>query len=172
MKSVFHIRRLWLAGSLLLIMVVAVQGDENISTFQRYPGLTSVYNIRDFGNYEARDGRIVRPGVLYRSGRLSNLNTQDLAYIEALDPGRIFDLRTTREVQANPSSLSQQLLATRIHLPVGDRKNLDTHSRNLLTALYSQADLEQVDSSLVAGQMLVAYWVSPRRSATPSTIIV
>jgi protein-tyrosine phosphatase len=54
-------------------------------------------NFRDIGGYPAADGRMVRRGMVYRSGSLSRLSDADLAYLAPLGVRMIVDLRADGE---------------------------------------------------------------------------
>lgn len=63
----------------------------------------TIFNFRDFGNYETVDKRNVRSGLLFRSGQLSRANTSDLNSIEALNIGLVVDLRHKPERAKQPN---------------------------------------------------------------------
>jgi protein-tyrosine phosphatase len=67
--------------------------------------LASLPNLRDVGGYRTSDGRRVRSGVLYRSTELGRLAGDDVAAVAALGVRIVFDLRTTREREAEPDRL-------------------------------------------------------------------
>lgn len=54
-------------------------------------------NFRDLGGYRTADGRVVKTGVLYRSGSLGSLTPRGQADLARLHVARIVDLRTTDE---------------------------------------------------------------------------
>jgi protein-tyrosine phosphatase len=54
-------------------------------------------NFRDLGGYATADGRRVKPGLIFRSGELSNLTPQDYRTLSTLDLRTIYDLRTDGE---------------------------------------------------------------------------
>ena len=59
-------------------------------------------DFRDFGGCGVPGGRVKR-GVLYRSNGLSHLTSADIAMLDALDIGSIYDLKAEREWQAAPT---------------------------------------------------------------------
>jgi protein-tyrosine phosphatase len=75
-------------------------------------------NFRDLGGYETSDGRRVRHGQLFRSGRLSALTDRDLATLEALGLATVVDLRSPEEVAAHPNRLPPG--AVGVEVPVTD----------------------------------------------------
>ena len=58
-----------------------------------------VFNFRDAGGYQTRDGRTVRTGLLYRADNLGSLRDEDRARFEALGIRTIIDLRQPREIE-------------------------------------------------------------------------
>jgi protein-tyrosine phosphatase len=68
-------------------------------------GVTSVPNLRDVGGSPTRDGRIVRTGLLYRSGALQRLDGADAEAFGRLGIHRVYDLRGVREREMAPDRL-------------------------------------------------------------------
>ena len=65
--------------------------------------LTGGCNFRDLGGYLAKDARMVRKGRLFRSGVLAHLAPEDQPLVQGLGIGTIIDLRTDREIVAEPT---------------------------------------------------------------------
>ncbi len=62
--------------------------------------LQGAYNVRDLGGLRTKDGRITRPGVIYRGDSLDNLTPGDENILfEKLGIGTIVDLRTQAETE-------------------------------------------------------------------------
>lgn len=59
-------------------------------------------NFRDLGGYRTRDGRIVRWGLLYRSGAMNGLTEADFVYLDRLGIRTVCDFRSTDERKAAP----------------------------------------------------------------------
>jgi protein-tyrosine phosphatase len=68
-------------------------------------GIRSVPNLRDVGGSPTRDGRVVRTGLLYRSGALQHLSGPDLGAFRQLGIRRVYDLRGPLERDYAPDSL-------------------------------------------------------------------
>ena len=64
----------------------------------RHIPLEGAYNFRDLGGLRSRDGRAVRPGLVFRSDRLTGLTDEDCARLADLGITRIFDLRSDLEL--------------------------------------------------------------------------
>jgi protein-tyrosine phosphatase len=62
--------------------------------------LQGAYNVRDLGGLRTKDGRVTRPGVVYRGDSLDNVTPGDEKILfEKLGIGTIIDLRTQAETQ-------------------------------------------------------------------------
>lgn len=66
----------------------------------RHMDLDGQSNFRDLGGYEAADGRSIKWGEVYRSGRLSKLSDEDVARLEALGIRTVVNLLTADDVEA------------------------------------------------------------------------
>jgi protein-tyrosine phosphatase len=60
-------------------------------------------NFRDLGGYTTADGRRVKPGLIFRSGELSNLTPDDYRVLATLRLRTVYDLRTDGERAAAPT---------------------------------------------------------------------
>ncbi|MGI4746595.1 MAG: tyrosine-protein phosphatase [Janthinobacterium lividum] len=63
----------------------------------RKPMLESAPNFRDMGGYPSRDGRVVRHGLLFRSGILAELSDDDLYRLKEIGVRTVCDLRSIGE---------------------------------------------------------------------------
>jgi protein-tyrosine phosphatase len=68
---------------------------------------TGAPNFRDLGGYQTIDGRFVKKGLLYRSGRLSDLSDTDVEGFRALNIKTVCDLRISTERQMFPNRLPE-----------------------------------------------------------------
>jgi protein-tyrosine phosphatase len=66
--------------------------------------LEGASNFRDLGGYPTVDGRIVRRGLVYRSGALHALTGSDVDRLRSVDLRVAFDLRSEAERVAEPTS--------------------------------------------------------------------
>jgi protein-tyrosine phosphatase len=55
------------------------------------------YNFRHIGGYRGLEGRLTRPGLIYRSGALHQLTAEDLDTLAALNIRAVLDLREDEE---------------------------------------------------------------------------
>ncbi|ANI77805.1 tyrosine-protein phosphatase [Sphingobium sp. EP60837] len=65
--------------------------------------LESAFNLRDFGGYATADVRVVRRGMLYRSGTMALLSDADAAHLRSLGIRAICDFRRGNERTAEPT---------------------------------------------------------------------
>ena len=61
------------------------------------------FNLRDMGGYATTDGRVVKRGMLYRSGVMSMLTEADERHLVALGIATVCDLRRAGERQRDPT---------------------------------------------------------------------
>jgi protein-tyrosine phosphatase len=116
---------------------------------QRVLGLSEATNFRDFGGYPVTGGR-VRWGQLYRSNKLSSLNSQDRQRLDSLGIHTIFDLRTAREREADPTGWSH------------DRLLVETYPPGLKRSLVEMAQGHRGDEAGALALMAEFYGSMPR----------
>jgi protein-tyrosine phosphatase len=68
-------------------------------------------NFRDVGGYNTQDGKLIRQGLLFRSGDLSRLTPKDLAYLNTLGLVEIVDFRTAEESKQAPDRIPASVKA-------------------------------------------------------------
>ncbi|MGY2113974.1 tyrosine-protein phosphatase [Nocardia gipuzkoensis] len=69
--------------------------------------LQGVQNARDIGGYRTGDGRIVRTGLVYRTGQLNNATAGDLAALTDRRVRSVHDLRTVYERALGPDRMPE-----------------------------------------------------------------
>lgn len=97
-----------------------LEGDngELAITAERQLPIEGSPNFRDLGGYETFDGRRLKWGQLYRSGKLSELTDTDVHRLNRLGLTLVCDFRHALEQELQPSRLHPQSDATRASLPV------------------------------------------------------
>jgi len=80
-------------------------------------------NFKDAGGYPADNQRVVRQGMVYRSGRLSALTDSDLSRFQSLGIRTVIDLRSADEIEEHPDRLPEEGRCKTVHIPLND-KNL------------------------------------------------
>lgn len=68
-------------------------------------GIESVPNLRDVGGYANKEGKIVSPGIAFRSNQLNPVSAEDMKKIAALSLKNDFDLRTIEEADKYPDEI-------------------------------------------------------------------
>lgn len=76
-----------------LVCSIAAHADE------RLVGLEGQPNFRDIGGYETRDGRKVKPGLVYRSGELPRLTGADVETLRRLGIKTVVNFLTPGEIE-------------------------------------------------------------------------
>ncbi|MEV0343612.1 tyrosine-protein phosphatase [Nocardia sp. NPDC050713] len=97
--------RVWLAAATGLAIafgpVVGVAVADPVvaadTVLDRSLGLQGVQNARDVGGYRTVDGRLVRTGLVYRTGQLNNATPADMAALGERRVRVVADLRTGHE---------------------------------------------------------------------------
>lgn len=87
--------------------------------------LANAPNFRDFGAHPTRDGRRVRPGMLFRSGQLHRLTAQECAAIEELGIELVIDLRQDSERARAPSPRWNGLRVVACDVLAGSESDVD-----------------------------------------------
>ena len=61
-----------------------------------------IENARDLGGMLRTDGARIKPGVLFRTGRLTRATDADAAHLQSLGVRHIIDFRDTSEIERSP----------------------------------------------------------------------
>lgn len=72
---------------------------------QRIVPLQGTVNFRDLGGYVTTENRMVKRGLIYRSGDLDNLTDADLALLAGMGLKTIVDFRSREEIETAPDRL-------------------------------------------------------------------
>jgi protein-tyrosine phosphatase len=81
--------------------LISPKGDTMIVSERLIP-MEGQPNLRDIGGLPTEDGRFVKWGAIYRSGKLSDLSKNDLVYMAHLGIKSIVDLRNDIEIDKDP----------------------------------------------------------------------
>lgn len=79
------------------------------------PQLEACFNFRDLGGHATADGRVVRHGLVFRSGSLHRMTESDRAEFRRLGVTTVVDLRRPDEVARDPPPIG---IAAVKHLPL------------------------------------------------------
>ena len=111
----------------------------------RHVALDGQSNFRDLGGYHTIDGRTVRYGQLYRSGRLSALSDADISKLDALQVRTVVNLLTDDDrVVYGEDRLPQGSVA--VHLPIGSP--VATKLANRANAALRSGDFAAIPTTL------------------------
>lgn len=101
-------------------------------------------NFRDLGGYKTKDGRHVKWGQVFRSGKCSLLTESDLAYLASIPLRTVIDFRSQEERAADPD---------RVPATVTSQLHIQINTGNTGTADYlriiSSGNVEAVKKMLV-----------------------
>jgi len=140
-------------------------------------------NFRDLGGYQTSDGRIVRRGMLFRSGSMAGLTPADQDYLRALKIQVIADFRSTDERSREPTRWPEGGVAPRrlerdYELEFGEviavMRNAPTRdaARNAFAGFYRKlpkqfaAQYRQMFDELLAGNAPLAFNCSAGKDRT------
>ena len=99
------------------------ENAEGVLAGERRLPFAGTKNFRDLGGYRAADGRRIKWGRLYRSGRLDELTEDDRCYFSNLDIGVICDFRREDEQLKSPSRLPEGNNINMVCLPIAAGSN-------------------------------------------------
>lgn len=135
---------------------LASQHGELAIMAERQLPLEGTPNFRDLGGYETFDGRRLKWGQLYRSGRLSRLTDTDLHRLERLGLTLVCDFRHALEQELEPSRLKDSGAARLASLPVTPG-SLDSFLEGLHKGVIHVDDttglMQAINREFVSGQM-------------------
>lgn len=77
-----------------------------------------VLNFRDIGGIRTEDGRQIRWGKIYRSGKLEKLKSKEFEAMKKLGIKTVVDLRTVGEVRHEPDEIPANQGVNWFHVPI------------------------------------------------------
>jgi len=107
------------AGNRVFFGVKNSTGKRLVLSERRIP-MKKQPNFRDIGGIPTKDGHRVKWGTFYRSGKLSKLKKDDLAYFSDLGIEKIYDFRNDIEVADDPDRYPAEEGVEYVRLPIGD----------------------------------------------------
>lgn len=96
------------------------KGDQLVASERLIP-MEKALNFRDLGGIPTQDGRVVKWGTFYRSGKLSALSKRDLNYFSTLDIKTVIDFRDDQEIKEDPNRYPDNYVGEQIRVPIGDQ---------------------------------------------------
>ncbi|MFE2998637.1 tyrosine-protein phosphatase [Nocardia sp. NPDC059246] len=135
-------------------VVGATATSESATAVASTPKLMSVDNFRDLAGpargYRTGSGRSARLGVVYRSNALSP-NASDLATLSTLGIRAVYDLRTTKEVEAKPDKVPLGAKYVRVDI-LGDASSAASVDLTTITSDSARAMLSDANRDFVANE--------------------
>ena len=86
-------------------------------TSDRFIDIKGSINLRDFGGYPTKDGKVVKSGLLFRCGALNNIPESAYSAFAELNIGVICDLRSHSVAEEMPTPAASPF-DTRVHIPI------------------------------------------------------
>lgn len=74
-------------------------------------------NFRDLGGYKTKEGRFVKWGKVFRSGKCNKLTESDLSYLASVPLKTVIDFRSNEERESEPD-LVPNTVNIQIHYPI------------------------------------------------------
>ena len=87
------------------------------TVISRYIDIPGMNNTRDLGGMRTKDGRVIRPNMLYRSSKLYDLRDPDW-FMQNV--GLVVDMRSTKEIDEKPDPKIPGV--EYLHLPIFEEK--------------------------------------------------
>lgn len=103
-------------------------------------------NFRDLGGIVNKQGRQLRWGAIFRSGRLTELTNIDLEYFKTLNIKTVIDFRTHEEIERHPDLYPSNMQVNAIHAMIGNPADM---SRELRNRNVSEITPQQADSYML-----------------------
>jgi len=103
-------------------------------------------NLRDVGGHTTADGRLVREGLVFRSGQISGLSADARQALATLGLGTVFDLRTPGERQINPDELPPGVATVVVDVLADDERLAPAKLNDFMR------DLRQVEEAMGDGK--------------------
>ena len=92
-----NFRILLFSCTLLLLVISCTTITENSTEFSRSIPLTGQPNFRDLGHYQTTSGNTLKTGLIYRSGTLAKLTSEDVKKLKSLNIKTVVNFLDERE---------------------------------------------------------------------------
>jgi len=129
---------------------------KSVMNEERILEVDGAHNVRDLGGYRARDGRMTRWGVFYRSAGLHRLSDAGQAALLGRGIHTVVDLRHAHELERNPNVLADVPIVDYHHISLLNPAVAGASTVRTLGELYVQLldgsgrELQQVFAVLAA----------------------
>lgn len=131
------------------------KGDGAILAERRL-SLKGTPNFRDLGGYLTTDGRHLKWGKLFRSGKLSTLTEEDMRYVRRLGLTLVCDFRQVIEQELEPTVLGDESPHRLASLPVtpGSRSSfMENLQRGIIAVDDAAGFMQEINRDFVLNQM-------------------
>lgn len=127
-----------------------------ITLAERRLALQGTPNFRDLGGYETRDGRRLKWGKIFRSGKLSSLTASDIQYLSRLGVAMVCDFRQQSEQELEPTHLGDASTHIYKGLPISPGSTqsfMDNLLNGIIEIIDSAGFMQEINRDFVANQM-------------------
>lgn len=104
--------------------------------------IKSVSNFRELGGIINKDGKMVKPSLLYRCGHFNKINKRDIARLKLNGVKDIIDLRCDIEVREQPDKQIEGIVNHHIQILTPEQTGVSTQDIKLLTLLRTLPAME------------------------------
>ena len=122
----------------------AVHKKDTLLFSERRIYMAGTPNFRDLGGLKTQDARTVKWGVLFRSGDLGQLTSQDLFTVKQLNIKDVVDFRSTSEISQSPDKYPSDYAMHRIEAPIGQSNNMAAIMQVVMSPTATGPAVEQV----------------------------
>lgn len=119
---------------------VSLASAETLASYRRLLPLEGGSNFRDLGGYPTANGNQVKRGLLFRSGAMTSLTTNDREYLGALNFKTIMDLRSDEELDLYPNTWAKSAGIGYLHSSYSIMDLLKRPAKSPSSAAHSFAD--------------------------------
>ncbi len=127
------------------IYCLDLDGSRTVLGVRQLP-VSGQRNFRDLGGYKTTDGRVVKWGTVFRSGKCNELTDSDLLYLASASLKTVVDFRSESEKASEPDKVPSTVV-NRKDLPI-DAGNLGGYD---ITDIFVKGDVEAAKQLLVEG---------------------
>lgn len=103
--------------TLILLIILCSCNQEKAEDFQRKVELDGEINFRDLGLYKTGDDKAIKRGMIYRSGSLSKLSSNDTSKLSELGIKTVINFLTKSEIEAHGGDILPEGV-TSVYLPI------------------------------------------------------
>ncbi len=116
-----------IAASRPMITAVSPDQADTLRLSIRYIEFQKVLNFRDLGGIRTQDGKQIKWGKIYRSGKLHKLRPEEFESLKDMDIATVIDLRTDGEVEEDPDRIPPNEGIQWVHVPISGVTDEDLH---------------------------------------------